>query len=765
MKQMPSAYAETGLRARGDDHQIFHDQSLLIAGSDGVVHEGTLQGFYYANTRLLSRFLLQVNGEAPYPVQVHPARNDHLVAYFQDPRITDDAALQDRALLVQLTVTAGSGFHIDLDARNHSLAPIDGELSLLLEADFADAEEARHGWDASKIIPAVARDVNGRQQQAAVRRTCSLNDTNDTNDTAKGAGELCFDYLHPDLQEGVALRFSRSPRCVEGGVAWQLTLAPQEAWHACLTVSPKHEGLQVEPTARCYGAHAGSGGGPRAWLKSATRIASSNDTVVRTYDRALEDLSALALRQGPSAEQTAFAAGMPLYHNLFGRDLLTTSWQALLATPDLLESAILVCERYQGATTDDFRDEQPGRIMQQVRSGPLNLLNLNPRGRYYSDYSSPADFLIMVGQHFMWTGDRRFLTAHLPAAERVLAWIDGEADLDGDGFYEYQTRSPQGDRNQGWKDSARAIPHLDGSDAPLPIATCEVQGYIYAAKQQLGLALLMSGRVRWGRRLLREAHELQDRFCQAFWMADEGCVALALDGEKRQVRSIGSNAAHCLAAGIVTPAQGAAIANRLLQPDLFSGWGLRTLSADHAAYNPFSYHLGSVWTIEQPAAALGLKRYGFGEQASRIARGTFDLAERYQLHRLPESVGGLPRDTKHPFPGLYPQACWPQAWSAGAVLCLLQTMLGLRPIAPLGLLMIYPELPDWLPDLTLRGLRVGGSTLSIRFRRQRDGTTDYRILERQGRIRVLHEPMDMSSRPGKLNRLTDPLRWMVRRGL
>ena len=736
-----------GLRARAGAHHLFRDQSLAILTLDGEAPGEGSAGFYYANTRLLSRFALRVNGRPLYPVQVHPARDDLLVAYYQDPRVTGDSVVQDHALLVQLTVTAGSGFHLDFDTRNHSLAPVACEVSLVLDADFADLEEVRRGQDASKVVPESTAIGGRRMQEAPVRRTCAAEDT----------GALCFHYLHPDLAESVGLRFSPPPGRREDGVAWRLALAPQESWHACVEVAATHEGRPVAPTARCYGTFVPEADGPPAWVGRTTRLVTSNDSVRRSFGRAMADLGALALRAGPPAEQAAFAAGIPIYHNPFGRDLLTTSWQALLATPELLESAILVCARTQGTRTDDFRDEQPGRIIQQLRTGPLNLLGLNPRGRYYSDYAAPADFLIMLGQYLMWTGEREFLRAHLPAAQRTLDWFERDADRDGDGFYEYQTRPPQGDRHQGWKDSQRAILHADGSDPPLPVATCEVQGYVYVAKQQLGAALLALGQVRQAWRLLREAEDLKKRFNRAFWMPEEGFLAMALDGDKRQVRSIGSNAGHCLATGIVATERAPAVAGRLMAPDMFSGWGVRTLSCDHVAYNPFSYHLGSVWTVEQGTIAFGLKRYGFDQLANDVARGTFELAERYQLHRLPEAVGGHPRDGQHPFPGLYPQACWPQAWSSGAVIQMLQAMLGLRPIAPLGLLLVYPQLPDWLPDVTLRGLRVGKSVLTIQFRRQRDGTTDYRVLERHGRVRVLREPPESSVRHGLLRKVTDPL--------
>ena len=456
-----------GLRARDGAHQVFHDQSLLIVDPSGAAGGGVLSGFFYANTRVLCRFALRVNDQPPFPVQVHPARDDLLVAYYQDPHVTRDAWLQDRALLLQLTAVVGGGFHLDLDARNHSLGQVSFDLSLGLEADFADLEEARQAPDASKILRPDEAGETRRRQQAPVSRRCSL----------ESDRELRFDYLHPQLEEGVVLRFSEAPRCVDGGVAWRLDLEPQGAWHACIDISPIHEGIRPVLTARCYG---GEDDGARtvSWMDTATRLETTNDGVRRSYERAVSDLAALALRRGPPAEQAAFAAGIPIYHNAFGRDLLTTAWQALLASPVLLESAILVCERYQDSIRDDFRDEQPGRIIQQVRSGPLNLLNINPRERYYSDYASPGDLLVMLGQHFMWTGDREFLRARLPATRRALDWFDWDADLDGDGFYEYQTRSPQGDRNQGWKDSEHAVPHEDGSDAPLPIATCEVQAYV-----------------------------------------------------------------------------------------------------------------------------------------------------------------------------------------------------------------------------------------------------------------------------------------------
>ncbi|MGH2585881.1 MAG: glycogen debranching N-terminal domain-containing protein, partial [Dehalococcoidia bacterium] len=327
------------LRAQQGTFQLFRDQSLLVTAPDGEVRGDGIEGAYYANTRLLSRLALRVNGRPLTLVQAAPARDDLLVAYYHDPSVTQDDDYQDRALLVQLTVATGAGFHLDLDARNHSLAPIACDLDLLLAADFADLEEQRQGK---------------RLQRGEVRRRCLLEES----------GEVRFDYLHPGLSEGAVLRFTPSPRCHDDGVRWRLDLPPQADWHGCVAIAPVHQGVEVTPAARCYGTDSDTAGEPPTWQERATRIDTSNDGVRRAYTRAVHDLAALALEQGSPVEQPAFAAGIPFYQNPFGRDLLTTSWQALLATPVLLESAILTCERTQGTTTDDFRDEQPGRIIQ-----------------------------------------------------------------------------------------------------------------------------------------------------------------------------------------------------------------------------------------------------------------------------------------------------------------------------------------------------------------------------------------------------------------
>jgi glycogen debranching enzyme len=434
------------------------------------------------------------------------------------------------------------------------------------------------------------------------------------------------------------------------------------------------------------------------------------------------------------------AAGLPIYTALFGRDTLTAAWQAGLTGPDLMRGTLAELARWQGAERDDWRDEQPGRMLHEAHTGPLAMLNFNPRRRYYGSVTTSGFYPLVVAELWRWTGDRELIRPLIGPALAALRWLDEEADLDGDGFYEYQTRSTQGVTNQAWKDSGDAIVDEDGAQVAPPIATCEEQGFAYVAKLHLAEALWWLGDRADAHRLFREARALKRRFNAAFWMEDEGFFALGLDARKRPIRSIASNAGHCLATGIADRALARRAADRLMADDLFSGWGIRTLSARHPAYNPYSYHRGSVWPVEQATFALGFMRYGLHDHLERLCRAQFEAAARFDLLRLPELFGGHQRDADHPFPAHYPQANAPQAWSASAVFCLVQSLLGLYPYAPLKLLAVDPHLPAWLPSITLHGLRVGDGAVTVRFWRRRDGASDYRVLAASGTVRLLRQP-------------------------
>ena len=339
----------------------------------------------------------------------------------------------------------------------------------------------------------------------------------------------------------------------------------------------------------------------------------------------------------------------------------------------------------------------------------------------------------------------------------AIQWLDHCTQLLGDGFHYYKTRSEQGGKHQGWKDSADAIVYDDGSQVDPPIATCEEQGFVYASKLQFAEVLWWMDKKEEARRLYREAEELKKRFNEVFWMEQEGFFAMGLDSKGKQIRAIASNPGHCLATGIVDPSLVQRTADRLFAEDMFSGWGIRTLSSENPAYNPYSYHRGSVWPVEHGAFAIGFMRYGLWGHLERMSRALFEASAIFDYYRLPEVFSGHPRDDYHPFPALYPKTNWPQAWSASAMFSLLQAMLGIYPYAPLNVLIVDPHLPDWLPEITLEDLQIGDSTVCICFQRDKHGKSDYRILDQRGPLHVLRQPSPWSLTADFGERLKDTL--------
>jgi glycogen debranching enzyme len=376
-------------------------------------------------------------------------------------------------------------------------------------------------------------------------------------------------------------------------------------------------------------------------------------------------------------------------------------------------------------------------------------LDIDPFREYFGDFATGPDFLVFLGQYLAWTGDRDTVRELLPTATRVVEWLERYGDVDRDGFLEYDTRSSAGVKNQGWKDSDTAIVDEHGNVVPNPIAPSELQGYLYAALRHGALAFAAGGDRAFAAGLVRRAAALRRQFHPAYWMPEEQCYALALGPDKEQVRSVNSNDGHLLASGIVPVRHATPVARRLFAPDMFSGWGIRTLSADHPVYNPFSYHRGSVWPVEAGTTALGLARYGLWPELHRLAEATFSAAALFEGHRLPEVISGLPRDETHPHPGVYPNACSPQAWSASAIVVLVQALLCLRPAAPLRAIVVDPHLPDWLPDLELYGVQVGAATFDLTVRRHRRGRVSVRT--RGDRITVIRQP-PLQARAARLTR-------------
>jgi len=428
---------------------------------------------------------------------------------------------------------------------------------------------------------------------------------------------------------------------------------------------------------------------------------------------------------------------VPWFVAVFGRDSLIVSLQALWVHQGLARGALEELAAFQATERDDWRDAEPGKILHELRRGELAQFHMIPHTPYYGTADATPLYLILLHEAWRWTGDDALLREHRDVAVRCLEWIDQSGDLDGDGFQEYRTRSAKGYENMGWKDARDAVVYPDGGQVHPPKALCELQGYVFDAWLRMAEAFVALGEAERVAELRRKAAALRARFVERFWCEDLGTYAYALDAQKQPVRTIASNAGHCLWSGIALPEHARRIVERFQQPDMWSGWGIRTLSARNPAYNPLSYQLGSVWPHDNGIIALGFARYGFADAAAAIARDVSHAAACFLSHRLPELYAGITRQPGA-FPVQYLGANIPQAWAAGSVFHLLQAMLGLHADAPHHRLAVDPHLPAWLPDVTLRGVHVGQATVALRFWREGERSR-WEVLDQQGALTVVED--------------------------
>ena len=553
-------------------------------------------------------------------------------------------------------------------------------------------------------------------------------------------------------------------------LSFDVRLKPHQSWHTCVKFIPVFDGKRMPPLYGCRQFF-----GTRNQLDRKRQVFLNESTQFRTDEahpklssivesallQATHDLAALRLPDLDQGDRSwVTAAGLPIYIALFGRDTLTAGWQGSLLSTAMADGALRELPKWQGRVENDWRDEQPGRMLHEAHTGPLATLNYNPRSRYYGAATPSSFYPVVVSELWHWTGNGREIKALLEPAIRGLRWKDKYTDRFGDGFYDYQSRSLQGNRNQGWKDSGDAIVYEDGRLVDPPISTCEEQAFVYVAKLRMSEMLWFMGDHDLARRYFHEASELKKRFNDRFWMPDKNFFALGLDAQRKQIKSISSNPGHLLACGIVQKELAGHVARRLLQSDMFSGWGVRTLSSDHPAFDPYSYHRGSVWPVEHGSFALGMMRFGLIKELHTIARAIFEVSTLFDYNRLPECFSGHSRDEEHPFPALYPKTNWPQAWSASSVFAILQAMLGLYPFAPTNLLLLDPQLPDWLPEIFVRNLHVGKAVVSIHFYRKGNGT-EFDVLEKKGRLHVLRQPSPWSLTAGVGERIKDVMESLI----
>ena len=620
-----------------------------------------------------------------------------------------------KGIELQVNAFCGGGLHVDIIVTNHSLAAAEATLALELTTDFADFNEALAGK---------------RQQTGLVERRW----------TGSGdGGELHLRYLRADLDlaSRIVLAAAAPVRDLGHALACKLRLEPQRPHLLTLDLHPHFLGEDVAPFYGIDGAFAADGfiaARRRSWAEDRETIEAANPAVQDAWEQAVSDLASLQVLDGDGAAPFMIVAGMPNYTGLFGRDAFLTALQSAALSPQTLRGVLSVVPPLNATQRDDELDAAPGKVLHQRQRGPLAQLKITPFLHYYGDQSTPGLFLLAAATAFAHTGDAAFFHSQRERLLGTLAWM--EHNRDQRGFYPYQTRSTKGVKNQSWKDSGEAVLHADGSMVHDPIAMADIQGLFYAGQQALGLAFVATGDEAGGTALLREAEALKRRFNDAYWMQDERFFAIALDPDGRQVRSIASDPGTCLAYGIIDEARTQAVADRLMSDEMFSGWGIRTLSNRHPAYNPFAYHLGTVWPSPNSVTAFGLRRYGFDAHLFRLAAGLFAASQVFDLDRLPEVFGGHPRDARHAHPGLYPGACSPQAWSAGAVILLVNSFMGLMPFARRRALVVDPALPDWLPQLTLRNVRVGDARVALRARRGADGRTELDVLD-AGDVRIV----------------------------
>ena len=717
--------------------------SLLISDERGECGErDALTGFYFREARHLSALGLEVNGARPWLCADGSAGSAELDFVFVYPELTqfggggsdvsDDITLVDehgvsqRAVDMRLSYRAQlDGLEARLTLANRSRDHIELQIAWRLDADFVDILEAQ-----SAEPP----------QRAEV-------------ELELGPSVLHFRYRHAELPLETVVRATGAGEWIataDRRLTARIALEPRQIEQVDLHVRPVDAQRRDEPAdgARRL-AHLAR------WRERLARIEipGSRD-VERLLRQAAEDIGSLTLLDGAEDEWLTVQAGIPLYPALFGRDTLTVGWQAsMLDHGAILDASLARLGRMQTDRVDDWHDEEPGRIPFQVRRGPLARLNLNPYAASYADFASPFMFVISLAHLFSWTGDKECLVRHWDTARRILDWAREYGDRDGDGYLEYLTRSSGGTKNQGWKDSGNAILYEDGRPVPAPLATCELQGYWFAAQQLMAVMSWVMGEKESAKGLWRSAMDLKERFNRDWWLEDDSFFALALDAEKRTARSIASNVGHCLAAGIIDDEHIPPVVGRLFAPDMFSGWGIRTLSTVHPSYNPLSYHLGTVWPVENATIAFGLRRFGFDERAVDLAKATIDLASLFELGRIPECVGGYAR-SEFTQPGAYPRANPLQAWNQSAFPLLLHTLLGLQPVALLDLLVVDPVLPSWLPEVIVRGLRLGGATATIRFWRDDSGSSHAEVVRKQGTLHLVHQPPLESLRHGMRDRFS-----------
>ncbi|MDM9382513.1 amylo-alpha-1,6-glucosidase [Chlorogloeopsis sp. ULAP01] len=723
------------LTVKDDDLFLVTDTLGNISGCS--INDGNpSMGLFCSDTRFLSRLELQINQHSPVLLSSTADKGFSLSVLCTNPRIDD--RLQADTVGIRREIVLNGALFEEIEISNYSTTTVSFELSISFEADFADLFEVR-GF--------------GREKRGKLLRLLEPKFEEGVTAFCDGASPPQI-HLHPDKEKALALAYQgldglvmesrinfqyRLPDSFKGYTAlWQLEMAPHETQklgYRLNMLTNNKPSSTVSSAVTLVQAKAAEMMEEQNWVQQITRIrADDRGTFNRVIERAEQDM--YLLRQSFGKYKTV-SAGVPWYSTLFGRDSIITASQTLMLNPQIAKETLILLAKYQGKVEDEWREEEPGKILHEMRLGELARTQEIPHTPYYGTVDATPLWLMLYAEYYAWTHDLETLEQLWPNALAAMEWID--RNMKETGYLSYYRKSRRGLANQGWKDSGDCIVNRKGELANGAIALCEVQGYVYAAKMRLAEIARMKKRLDLADSWLEEARNLKLRFNKDFWMEDQDFCALALDGDGKQVDSITSNPGHCLHLGIFTPEKAYSVAERLRAPDMFNGWGIRTLSSLSPAYNPMGYHIGSVWPHDNALIAMGLRSLGLVDQALELFEGLFDMTRKQPYNRPPELFCGFERIGDDSVPVQYPVACTPQAWATGSVFQLLQMMVNLVPDAPNNCLrVIDPALPESINRLSLHNLRVGPTILDLEFERS-GSTTACRVAKKRGNLRVVIE--------------------------
>ncbi len=655
-----------------DTVSILDGNEFIVSSRQGDLEATPTEthGLFLDDTRFLSRWVLTINGKCPILLSIDDTsyyRIQHFLA------LATGAVYIDSQLSVIRQRAVGGGFHEVLMLVNHGRDPLDLDVRIEAAADFADLFEVK-----DKL-----------SKKGDLYRRVARND------------RLTFGYRREQYRRETQVVSSELAEISEEGLHYHVRLEPKGVWTTHLDVlavkDPEREPAPAIPHHTEAPQRLELSEDLTRWTTDAPNVVTSWRPLEEIYRRSLVDLASLRFRK-PLLIAAMPAAGLPWFMAIFGRDSLLTSFQALPFVPELAATTLQTLGLLQSRADDPFRDAEPGKIPHEVRFGERTAFEDTPHSPYYGTADATPLFLILLEEYERWTGDQKLVQSLENEARAAIKWIDKYGDRDGDGYIEYERRNPDGLENQCWKDSGDSIAFADGSLAPTPRATCELQGYAYDAKRRTArLAREVWKDSVWASELDRQAAELKRRFNQDFWLPDRKFFALALDGSKRKVDSLTSNIGHLLWSGIADEDKASHCVAHLMSEPMFSGWGVRTMGNQEGSYNPIGYHVGTVWPHDNSFIAWGLRRYGYDAEAARLAYAMLEAAELFH-HRLPEAFAGYARSFSK-YPVEYPTACSPQAWASGAPLLLIRALLGLE--ARDGQLIIDPALPEQIERLEL----------------------------------------------------------------